>query len=652
MSEIKINIDQTQDISFLIDATNDVLNATESDFAAMKQKKWYTRLWETITFSKDNQIRTANGVTNLAKLQEILVRVLVNLSSNNAVISEVVKNNSQLITQLSCIDRQLLREINKIKYGSSSFIEFPTLDIERKMQLAYFLVKADVGAKKTELSQKYIGAVLIVAGLSAIDDNWDVSVIDTWSRQEQELLYRMIITNRYLLEIDYHDESEVIDNLSISSKRKAELESIIEETAKNASPDFFVSFFDKTVENMLQNEDDILFAVEDKETYAEPNEEDSIDTYDPEKRIKEEDAARKIFKLCKESISQIQQAINTKDYVLLYLESDRISNRPQWLPAGNILNTEGTKENGLYAVDKYTGELSLTISLDKLPTGERLKSSCYHNNLAFILLYKENTVELYYIDVEGKTLNQICRLPASNQYASHQIRAVNEKYLILSDSEKEILYTINYTVRPAKCYAVKYAPYLRGTLTFYKGNPCVIRKDSMSVLSPTNLAEVKTISWGNEEGVASAHIYGDRIFLMQWISCWGSRTVHGHTAPIGDIYNIVSIDINNPSEQTTLFSNLRLKEKKYDESGWIMARFPADSTSAYEWLFFDITTQELYQIATDSAESYSEGHFSMKCTGINIGDIGKIGNMFFYKNKQSSTVGSVYIEDLKNKAGI
>ena len=78
MSEIKINIDQTQDISFLIDATNDVLNATESDFAAMKQKKWYTRLWETITFSKDNQIRTANGVANLAKLQEVLVRVLVN----------------------------------------------------------------------------------------------------------------------------------------------------------------------------------------------------------------------------------------------------------------------------------------------------------------------------------------------------------------------------------------------------------------------------------------------------------------------------------------------------------------------------------------------------------------------------------------------
>ena len=642
MSEIKINIDQTQDISFLIDATNDVLNATESDFAAMKQKKWYTRLWETITFSKDNQIRTANGVANLAKLQEVLVRVLVNLSSNNAVISEVVKNNSRLITQLSCIDRQLLREINKIKYGSSSFIEFPTLDIERKMQLAYFLVKADVGAKKTELSQKYIGAVLIVAGLSAIDDNWDVSVIDTWSRQEQELLYRMIITNRYLLEIDYHAESEVIDNLSISSKRKAEIESIINETANNTSPDFFVSFFDKTVENMLQNEDDILFVVEDEDTYAEPNEEDSIDTYDPEERIKEEEASKKIYELCGGAISSI---ISTKDYALIYFEPKWAPETPRWL-SRRTSTTEDIDENGLYAIHKYTGEISFVLPLNKLPSGNRLVDTCYYNNLLFALIESDDVAELYLIDISGKTIKRIFRV-ANYDCWGKAIMFVDEKYIVIKNSKEGCSYVIAYTSCTAKKYSSKFVPHLSGEWLDYEKMPCTIRNGGMSVLAIDSLEPTKSISWRKEEesSLNSAIIHSGKVFLLRKTGEWGTRVEYGKDEPIGSIYSIISVDINNPNTQSVILSDLRLKRVQRDHSGWVMARFSAGSIYTHEWLYFDVIGEELHCITTDLADSYSEGHFSKKCTGITIGKVERIGKMFFYK-KTSGTVGCVHIEDL------
>jgi hypothetical protein len=203
MSGLKIDVKSSQDMSWLIEAANDVVNATEKDFEVMKGKKWYKRLWETITFSKDNQIRTAKGVSNLAKLQEIIVRVLVLLSNENAEISEVVKSNSAMIAKLSVVDALLLKKINRIAYGGIDAIDFNDLDKDKKAIIANLLIMADIKAERNDLSKRYVSAVLSNANLSIVDLSWNLSVLESLNRQEQELLYRMIMTNRYLLQIEF-----------------------------------------------------------------------------------------------------------------------------------------------------------------------------------------------------------------------------------------------------------------------------------------------------------------------------------------------------------------------------------------------------------------------------------------------------------------
>ena len=61
MDELKISLspesEQNTDeaIQCLIEAASQIFASSEKDFQAMKNTKWYQRLWKLITFSKDNE---------------------------------------------------------------------------------------------------------------------------------------------------------------------------------------------------------------------------------------------------------------------------------------------------------------------------------------------------------------------------------------------------------------------------------------------------------------------------------------------------------------------------------------------------------------------------------------------------------------------
>ena len=86
--EAEENIEEA--IATLISAAQDIANKSEQDFERIKEKKWYKRLWELVTFSKDNEKIQARGVSNLAKLNEIIMKAIVLLSKQS-------KNNADRI---------------------------------------------------------------------------------------------------------------------------------------------------------------------------------------------------------------------------------------------------------------------------------------------------------------------------------------------------------------------------------------------------------------------------------------------------------------------------------------------------------------------------------------------------------------------------
>ena len=60
--EAEENIDEA--ITTLVSAAQDIANKSEQDFERIKEKKWYKRLWELVTFSKDNEKIQAHSIVS------------------------------------------------------------------------------------------------------------------------------------------------------------------------------------------------------------------------------------------------------------------------------------------------------------------------------------------------------------------------------------------------------------------------------------------------------------------------------------------------------------------------------------------------------------------------------------------------------------
>ena len=246
MNDLKIAIKQTDDIAWIIEAAMDLSKATEDDLQAIRGKKWYNRLLDTITFSKDDQIHVAKDIGSLAKLQEIIIRVLVMLSQESAAISAAVRQQAELLKGLSAKDTALLNALRKIKYGGSSQIDFSDLDRERKVVVANLLVMADSAMQRNDNSKRYIGSILKTANITTFDNTVNPAFVDDLNKDEQELLYRMIMIDRYLMDADFDEPSEILDWISVNPKRKNEIKSSIINTACAVSSEFFVTYYEKT----------------------------------------------------------------------------------------------------------------------------------------------------------------------------------------------------------------------------------------------------------------------------------------------------------------------------------------------------------------------------------------------------------------------
>ena len=126
-----ISISDNKDIEMLLEAANDLRNASEGDFNHMKDKKWHKRLWEVITFSKDGQKVVAKNIASLAKMQDIVIRALLIVSAENPKILDRIETHIDLTSNL----RDALA---KMKYGHDSRPSIQDMQIEYQ----YILVSA------------------------------------------------------------------------------------------------------------------------------------------------------------------------------------------------------------------------------------------------------------------------------------------------------------------------------------------------------------------------------------------------------------------------------------------------------------------------------------------------------------------------------
>ena len=235
MNEVIIRAPSDLNISYLIEAANDVLVHSKADikyFDSLKNKKWYHYLFEKITFNKDNELRKANGVLNLAKMQDIIIKILIQLSESQKEIYTFITNNSTLIEELSqsnlYIQKQqktIIAILKQIKYQESYIPKYQDLSPKNADIIFATLQKlaqeSSLHDKNNELTQQYLRTVLMCNPVNPSFDFDNLDEIENLSVQIRQRLAIMLYEYLYLADADDTIQSDVLNRISPHLKQVA-----------------------------------------------------------------------------------------------------------------------------------------------------------------------------------------------------------------------------------------------------------------------------------------------------------------------------------------------------------------------------------------------------------------------------------------------
>lgn len=91
------------DFDSIQEAITTLSSASQDQFEEIKKEKWFTRLFDMVTFSQKGKERLAAQIGSVAQAQQILLEILLRLSSNDEKISDMVVNSMADIKK--CRDR-------------------------------------------------------------------------------------------------------------------------------------------------------------------------------------------------------------------------------------------------------------------------------------------------------------------------------------------------------------------------------------------------------------------------------------------------------------------------------------------------------------------------------------------------------------------
>lgn len=316
--EIRINeemLESGEGIACLIEAANDIFTATESDFNLIKSKKWYSRLWNVVTLSKENEKVLAKGTANLAKLQEIVMKALIILSNKNVEVASYVKENSDCIERLSKNQIIILNEIQNIKYGIEKNICLDDVNENKKYIILNILAKYAQENPGNDLSKEYILAIFRSQKFSQVNiQEIDNEKIEELKLKEITLLYHILMEYSYLAYDDFNKNSTIFHYIAISQKKINEIENKIISLSNIAGKRFFIDIYDKSNDIYLLNDNEIEFDYENEEIDYDNNEKIEEDV-ELEKRVLKDDTSQlypEIRKLVKDYMPKVYEGFHYK----------------------------------------------------------------------------------------------------------------------------------------------------------------------------------------------------------------------------------------------------------------------------------------------------------------------------------------------------
>lgn len=174
-------------------AVTTLTTVTEQQFKVIKNEKWYTRLFDCVTFSNKKNKRIALQIKSLAQAQSVLAEMLILLSERDKQVLELLCQNTNDIQELSKICGFLANKIqylqNSIAFGIHTAEDINELSEIGKQTLSGCLYKLNLmyNGKSSIKQKEYADCIFKVIKCEAKLDNLEV-ILETLEEKDRRLI--------------------------------------------------------------------------------------------------------------------------------------------------------------------------------------------------------------------------------------------------------------------------------------------------------------------------------------------------------------------------------------------------------------------------------------------------------------------------------
>ncbi|MDE7227388.1 MAG: right-handed parallel beta-helix repeat-containing protein [Treponemataceae bacterium] len=233
--EIQISIpkENEEEMKALLSQAAEVFNKTESDLENLKNSTWYKRLFEAVTFQKNNEKVIVHNITQLVDLQNIIVRIILIMLGKSTDIAEIVERNSDAIEKLYGNQENTIRKLKKlcdnIKYGYTETIDIRNIENKYKSIFLYVLNELAKNYSQSEKSQKFLDAFFKYLGYFDFTEK-ENTCLENLGKEESAALYTVCMSYLYYVteSFDLNKNTETLfDELAVSKSMKNSIEDMI-----------------------------------------------------------------------------------------------------------------------------------------------------------------------------------------------------------------------------------------------------------------------------------------------------------------------------------------------------------------------------------------------------------------------------------------
>lgn len=232
-------------------AAAEAFSESEHNFEVMRNKQWYKRLFEILTFSRNNEKMLAKNIESLSKLQEIIIKALLLMSVQNTELSGDIRNllesHNLLAEQVKLIAKtqnKLENRLIELEYGGKHELLISELEKHKKsIIIGVYTSFVNKNKKLASKNSKNFTAALHKAFGNNTPTRYDVSYIDKLNSEgEQDLLFKLLQSWMYLATNDF-GKQEIFKHFSVSDIRKEELCDQIRTSIENQDVENYINWY-------------------------------------------------------------------------------------------------------------------------------------------------------------------------------------------------------------------------------------------------------------------------------------------------------------------------------------------------------------------------------------------------------------------------